>query len=185
MTVIDSINGILETWKYNMVLVNELYRLRKLRRAGFPGWDGRIQQIECIIYGGCPRVSLGQITSGSGFPGQDIAPQSVPPPVSPGQPPASITGGAAPDPMLSTNQVKISDSPTLISAQNTTRDGIIIKNLGTVTVYIGPYNVSTSTGYPLAQNEAATFPTSAPIYGVITSGNPLQTVTYVETGKET
>jgi len=165
-----------------MTLVQELYRLRRLRDRGNPGWDGRIKYIECILYGGCNPVFLGQITSGSGFPGQDISPNgNLPPTPAPGQPPVLAV---QPDPSLSTNQVSISDSPTLISATNRTRDGILVKNLGSATVYIGDYNVSTTTGYPLSQNEACTFPTSAPIYGRIASGGPNQIVTYAETGKE-
>lgn len=71
----------------------------------------------------------------------------------------------------------VADDADSISGQS-----ILVRNKGTVSVYIGPSNVTTATGFELAVGESASFEASVgdALYGIAASGG--QTVHVLETG---
>lgn len=76
------------------------------------------------------------------------------------------------------NQIPVTNVSTLIAATNTARYSISIRNIGTVTMYIGPSGVTTSTGFPLSPNETYTFDrNTGAIYGITSSAT---TAAYLE-----
>jgi hypothetical protein len=76
-----------------------------------------------------------------------------------------------------TGQVSVGSSTTLIIAAGT-RQGVLITNPSSVTVYIGGSGVTTSNGQELLAGESVTLPTTSAVYGVVATGT--QTVTYLE-----
>jgi len=67
--------------------------------------------------------------------------------------------------------VNIADSATEIKAVNTSRKCILLKNNGSVTVYIGEDNtVTTLTGYPLEAGESIYIYDTEAVYGITASG---------------
>lgn len=82
---------------------------------------------------------------------------------------------------IATAQVSVGAVATLIVAARKSRDGVMITNLGTVDVYIGPdTTVAVGTGTLLTgiKGAALTIPTNAALYG-ISSGAP-QPVSVIE-----
>jgi hypothetical protein len=68
---------------------------------------------------------------------------------------------------VQTGQVSVTGSATQIVPQYSSRSGITIVNVGSVTVYIGENNgVTTATGYPLAANACVSFSTTGAVYGI-------------------
>jgi hypothetical protein len=79
----------------------------------------------------------------------------------------------------STGQVSVTSSGVTIIAANTSRQAVVITNTSsTVTAYIGASGVATTTGYPLAPGASITLPTTAAIYGIVSS--TAATVGYLE-----
>lgn len=70
---------------------------------------------------------------------------------------------------LSTNQVSVSTTPTLIAPAGAGREAVTIVNGAAVDVFLGGPTVSTTTGVLLAgtKGQALTFFTTSPIYGVV------------------
>lgn len=89
---------------------------------------------------------------------------------------SAMYGGASMD----TNQVSITTSATLIVAARTTRRSVTVTNLGTTAIYIGPSGVTTTTGSLLigTAGAAISIPTTAAVYGIVSSGT--QSVSYIE-----
>jgi len=80
---------------------------------------------------------------------------------------------------ITTSQVVVSNSATLIKASNTSRRSLIIRNHGSVAVYVGNSGVTTSIGMILNQYDALSFDkNTAAIYGITSSGT--STVSFVE-----
>ena len=78
---------------------------------------------------------------------------------------------------MSYNTVTVTTSATLIVANNTQRQSILVTNTGTGTVYLGPdSSVTTSNGMPLvtngtyAEDSGGTRMFLGDIYGIVASG---------------
>lgn len=83
---------------------------------------------------------------------------------------------------LNTNQVQIGSSATkIIDPRPRANGAVTIENLGTVDIWIGGSNVTTSTGHllPGVRGAAMTVPGDAAIYGVVASGTA--NVSFMET----
>jgi hypothetical protein len=94
-----------------------------------------------------------------------------------------LTGALRTTSALSTSptvsQISVSNSATLIKASNTSRRSLMIRNHGTVSVYLGGSGVTISTGMILNQYDALTFDkNTAAWYGITSSGT--STVSFVE-----
>ena len=94
-----------------------------------------------------------------------------------------LTGALRTTSALSTSptisQIGVSNSATLIKASNTSRRSLMIRNHGTVSVYLGGSGVTISTGMILNQYDALTFDkNTAAWYGITSSGT--STVSFVE-----
>lgn len=80
---------------------------------------------------------------------------------------------------ITTSQIVVSNSATLIKALNTSRQSIMIRNLGSVGVYIGASGVTTTIGILLNQYDTITLDkNTAAIYGITSSST--STVSYLE-----
>lgn len=80
---------------------------------------------------------------------------------------------------INTGQVLVDSTAPQIVAQNTSRQGVLITNVGPNAVYLGASGVDITTGAYLGSGSSATLPTTAEIYGVTAPDLP-QTVTYME-----
>lgn len=80
---------------------------------------------------------------------------------------------------ITTANISVGVTAVLLSSARPTRRRIIVKNLGTVLVYIGPTSgVTTTNGYALAAGESKEFETTATVYGI--SGTAAQDVRLLE-----
>lgn len=80
---------------------------------------------------------------------------------------------------FNTGQVSVGTSVTLIKDANSNRLSVILLNMGSTIVYIGPSSkVSSSTGIPLLQNTALALNYTGAIYGISSSGTNV--VAYLE-----
>jgi hypothetical protein len=77
-----------------------------------------------------------------------------------------------------TGQVSVTSAATQIVAGNGQREGVIITNTGTVTVYLGGQAVTASTGHALLAGTAITLTCASPVYGITASTS--STVTFLE-----
>ena len=76
-------------------------------------------------------------------------------------------------------QISVANTATSIVGARATRRGVLITNPSTsVTVYIGPSNVTTTTGQALLAGNSLSIPTVGTVYGIVASGT--QTITFVE-----
>ena len=86
-------------------------------------------------------------------------------------------------PNFASSQVSVDTTSggKLIAAVRTGRGAITIINTGPIAVYIGPSGVTTSTGtlLPGIAGASITIPTTAAVYGIVSSGS--QTVSVLET----
>jgi hypothetical protein len=80
--------------------------------------------------------------------------------------------------ITATGQVTLSGSPSVILDVNIPASGVVIKNAGTVNVYIGNADVTASTGHLIEPHEAITVPVQAAVYGVTAGAAGL--VTYLQ-----
>jgi hypothetical protein len=78
-----------------------------------------------------------------------------------------------------TNVVQLSTTAATIVPYHPTRKSVIVKNLGSVAVYVGPATVTAGNGFELRAGESVTLETRALIQGLAASGTP--SVCYVET----
>lgn len=78
---------------------------------------------------------------------------------------------------INTSQVSVTSAVTPIIAQNSARKGLIVKNAGSATIYIGDTNaVTTVTGYPLLPGDTLNFDIPnfiGPLWGVVATGTQL------------
>ena len=80
---------------------------------------------------------------------------------------------------ITTGQVTVSTSATLIIAANSSRRSVVVRNTGSTDMYIGASGVTTATGFLVKASEAFTVDRStAAIYGVVASGTT--TTNYIE-----
>ena len=84
---------------------------------------------------------------------------------------------------IETGQVSITTSATLIRPFQTSRTSIAIINHGSVDVYIGDKEVTTSTGILLVGSKGSSIAvdTRAAIYGIVASGT--QTISWITDGE--
>jgi len=68
------------------------------------------------------------------------------------------------------NTISVTTSSTLIKASNSSRLGMIIKNYGTATLYVGVTGVTTSTGTRIKPGNYIYIYDTAAIYGVASAG---------------
>jgi hypothetical protein len=78
----------------------------------------------------------------------------------------------------STGQVSVTNAATQIIAGNGNREGVIITNTGSVTVFLGEQAVTASTGHALPAGTAITLTCASPVYGITATGT--STVTFLE-----
>ena len=72
---------------------------------------------------------------------------------------------------VSTGQVSVGTTATLVVASNTNRKSVIIRNQGTTDAYIGDSTVTTTTGLLIKAGDAITLDrTTAAIYAIVASG---------------
>jgi len=90
---------------------------------------------------------------------------------------AVITGGIATSPSnaigvpyLNYGNVDIGTSATLIKAANIDRKGILIRNYGSISIYIGDNAVTTSNGYELEAGKCIYLKDTEAIYAVASTG---------------
>lgn len=84
-------------------------------------------------------------------------------------------------PSFNAGQVSVGSSATKIVGGNESRHTVVITNLGSTAVYIGPNaNVTSSNGQLLPGSVGASIsiPTSGPVYGVASTGS--QTVSFLD-----
>jgi hypothetical protein len=87
--------------------------------------------------------------------------------------------GYVPAAINSTNQINVQDTATLIIAANPKRAGVLITNpSGGITVFVGNAGVTAGTGGFLESGSSLSIPTTAAIYGIVSTGS--QAVSYVE-----
>lgn len=82
---------------------------------------------------------------------------------------------------FNTNQVSVAATATEIVAENDGRNFVIITNLGTTAVYLGPNaSVTTSNGQLLPGTVGASIsiPTKSPVYGITASSS--QAVSFLD-----
>lgn len=81
-----------------------------------------------------------------------------------------VLSGAA---QLATSQVSVKTTLTPIIGQRSSRRGVIVSNItGSDTIYVGTEaGATTSAGYPIpaVANASVYIPTTAPIYGIVTT----------------
>lgn len=80
-----------------------------------------------------------------------------------------------------TSQVSVAATATKIVGSNTGRKTVVITNLGTTDIYLGPDStVTTSTGQLLAGTKGASIsiPQTGPVYGI--SSGSAQSVSFME-----
>lgn len=91
----------------------------------------------------------------------------------------SIKTSLAKGSTIVSNQISIDTDATLIRDANTNRKGIIIKNEGAVTMFIGASDVTTSTGVSIESGSSISLDkTTAAIYGVVATDTT--TASYLE-----
>jgi hypothetical protein len=78
----------------------------------------------------------------------------------------------------STGQVSVTNAVTQIIAGNGSRQGILITNNGSVTVFLGGNQVTASTGQALPAGSTVALPVDSPVYGITSSSS--STVTFIE-----
>lgn len=78
---------------------------------------------------------------------------------------------------IATGQVTIATTATLIATCRNTRRSLGILNTGANTVYIGPVNVTTTTGHALPSGSFVGLPSMAEVWGI---GVSASSVTFVE-----
>lgn len=79
---------------------------------------------------------------------------------------------------LATGQVTVSTTATNILTTSSISTYVLLKNISSTTVYIGDSNVTTTTGYPLEQNETLDLTGWwGDIYGIVSTGSA--TVAYL------
>jgi hypothetical protein len=83
------------------------------------------------------------------------------------------TGGL----LNATGQVAVALTATQIIAANT-RQGLLITNPSTVTVFVGGSGVTASTGQELLAGQSLSLPVTSAVYGIVATGT--QTVSYLE-----
>lgn len=81
---------------------------------------------------------------------------------------------------ISSGQVSVATTETQIVASRSGRKGVLITNLGTTDVYVGPTGLTTATGSLIlgTKGTALFIPTTAAIYGRVAAGT--QSVSYLE-----
>ena len=76
-------------------------------------------------------------------------------------------------------QVSVTNAATKIVDIRSTRRSVVIINLSSsVTVYLGPSGVTTSTGLAIPAGQSVSIPFTGAIYGIVASGS--LTVSYME-----
>jgi hypothetical protein len=83
------------------------------------------------------------------------------------------TGGL----LNATGQVPISLTATQIIAANA-RQGLLITNPSTVTVFVGGSGVTAATGQELLAGQSLSLPVTSAVYGIVSTGT--QTVSYLK-----
>jgi hypothetical protein len=73
---------------------------------------------------------------------------------------------------FATSQATVGTTATLIVAQRTGRDTVVVENTGTTDVYIGNSTVSTTTGLllPGVIGASVALETTDAVYGIVASG---------------
>lgn len=72
-------------------------------------------------------------------------------------------------PSRSISQVATSGTEVSVASARTTRRSCTIKNIGNITVYVGPTGVTSSNGFPLEPGEAISFSTTGQLFAISSS----------------
>jgi hypothetical protein len=82
---------------------------------------------------------------------------------------------------ISTTQVSVGATPTLLAERRNSRRSILVVNVGgSSAVYLGTESITTATGsyIPAVDGASVSIPTTGRLYGVVTTGT--QTVSVME-----
>jgi len=74
---------------------------------------------------------------------------------------------------MSTNQITVTGSATLIKSANSSRKKIVLQNLSDSTIYLGDdSSVTTSNGYPILSGDTfQDMSSTSAYYGIVASGS--------------